>query len=264
MKSKIKHLLAHILYRLHEKHLLPNHIRVQGMDETLDELLRTNKSLVRFGDGEMDIIKGKDIKFQKYEPRLATRMQAILKHETAGLLVAIPDIFGGLSLYRDESASHWREHLLFYRRHYRRLLNADKPYGNAFVSRPYFMFADRTKAKEWFAKIKEIWENKDIVIVEGENTRGGIGNDLFDGAASVERIICPPKNAFAAYDDILARCKACPHERLFLISLGPTAKLLVEDLYLLGYRALDMGHIDMEYEWFLRGAVEKIVPEKRV
>jgi len=262
MKNNIKHLLANIMYWLHEKHILPNHIQVLSMDETLDELLASNKSLVRFGDGEMDIIKGKDIKFQKHEPQLEMRMQEILGCEENGLIVAIPDIFGGLSLYRTESASHWREHLFFYRKHYRRLLNADKPYGNSFVSRPYFMFADRRSANEWFAKIKRIWENKDIVIVEGENTRGGIGNDLFDTAASTERIICPPKDAFAAYDDILSQCKAYPKDRLFIISLGPAAKPLAADLYLAGYRALDMGHVDMEYEWFLRKAEEKTALEK--
>ena len=44
---------------------------------------------------------------------------------------------------------------------------------------------------------------------------------------------------------------------MFLISLGVAAKFLAEKLFLEGYRALDIGNLDMEYEWYLRGAVEK-------
>ena len=30
------------------------------------------------------------------------------------------------------------------------------------------------------------------------------------------------------------------------------------DLYKLGYQAIDAGHIDIEYEWFLRKATKRI------
>ena len=40
--------------------------------------------------------------------------------------------------------------------------------------------------------------------------------------------------------------------------MGPTATALAYDLYKLGYQAIDVGHIDIEYEWYLRKAREKI------
>ena len=40
--------------------------------------------------------------------------------------------------------------------------------------------------------------------------------------------------------------------------LGPTAKVLAYDLALEGYWAVDIGHIDSEYEWFRMGATHKI------
>ena len=40
--------------------------------------------------------------------------------------------------------------------------------------------------------------------------------------------------------------------------MGPTATLLSFDLFKLGYKALDVGHIDIEYEWYLRKAKKKI------
>ena len=46
-------------------------------------------------------------------------------------------------------------------------------------------------------------------------------------------------------------------DSLILIALGPTATLLSYNLAKEGYQALDIGHFDIEYEWFLRGASKK-------
>ena len=45
--------------------------------------------------------------------------------------------------------------------------------------------------------------------------------------------------------------------KLILIALGPTATVLAYDLAIEGYQAIDIGHIDIEYEWFLQGVTEK-------
>ena len=52
-------------------------------------------------------------------------------------------------------------------------------------------------------------------------------------------------------------------DHLVIIALGATATVLAYDLTLDGYQALDLGHIDIEYEWFLRGAKTAIsIPGK--
>lgn len=58
MKRVIKNILAVTAYYLYEKGILHNRIRVHSIDETIDELLSTEKSMVRFGDGEIVMIKG--------------------------------------------------------------------------------------------------------------------------------------------------------------------------------------------------------------
>ena len=91
----------------------------------------------------------------------------------------------------------------------------------------------------------------------------GIGNDLFDNVKSIKRILCPAKNAFDKYDAILAECEKQSKDKLFLIALGPTATVLAYDLANLGYWALDVGHIDICYEWKLRGGKGKVaIPGK--
>ena len=80
---------------------------------------------------------------------------------------------------------------------------------------------------------------------------------MLDSARSIERIIGPSSDAYKKLDELFACCKEYPKDRLFLVSLGVAAKFLVEKLFLEGYRALDIGNLDMEYEWYLHQAKEK-------
>ena len=51
---------------------------------------------------------------------------------------------------------------------------------------------------------------------------------------------------------------------LICISLGPSATVLAYDLAKLGYQALDIGQIDNEYDWYLRGADERVAIEGKM
>jgi len=95
------------------------------------------------------------------------------------------------------------------------------------------------------------------LIVEGEFSRLGVGNNLFDNAASIERIICPAEHAFRIYSVILETIKKLGKDKLIIIALGPTATILAYDLAREDYWALDLGHIDIEYMWSLMSAQEK-------
>ena len=47
-------------------------------------------------------------------------------------------------------------------------------------------------------------------------------------------------------------------EKLVLLALGPTATVMAYDLSHLGFQAIDIGNVDIEYEWYLRGATSKV------
>ena len=85
-----------------------------------------------------------------------------------------------------------------------------------------------------------------------------MGNDLFNNTKSIKRILCPAVNAFNVYQKIINQVKKIDKSNLILLALGPTSTVLAYDLDKLGYRAIDVGHIDIEYEWFLRNATKKI------
>lgn len=254
----IKDRIAEFVYSFYKRGIIKNRIRVYSIDETLDQLVNTNKSLVRFGDGEITMIRGRSLKLQKVDPGLVEDLKRILQYEYDELMVSVPDIFDGVEQYHAKSQQFWKDHLLFSRRIYEKYCNTERIYGNAYVSRCYYAFEDKKLCSQWFAKVRKIWANKHIVVVEGERSHSGAGNDLLDTALDVERIIGPSSNAYQRLEEIKKECLKYPKDRVFLVALGAAAKALTEALFLEGYRVIDIGNLDMEYEWFLQKAERKM------
>ena len=132
-------------------------------------------------------------------------------------------------------------------------------YYSSFISRFYIIQKDKSNVQKYIKKLKKIWEKKDVLIIEGEKSRLGVGNDLFDNIKSIQRILCPSKNAFFIYNKILKEALKTDKKNLILLVLGPTASVLAYDLYKAGYQVIDIGHVDIEYEWFIRNVTSKII-----
>lgn len=262
MKQLIKDIFAQIDYLLYRLNAKKCNIRVHTVEETIEELIRTDKSMVRFGDGEITMIRGRSLKLQQVKPEITDGLKRIIRYQYDGMIVTIPEIFGDLSIYRKKSRQFWKDHLFFSRKIYEQYCNSDKEYFNTSISRFYLTLEDKSKCEEWVKGIKQIWENKDIVVVEGERTHNGVGNDLFDTAKTVERVIGPGSNAYEYLEEIIENCRQYPKDRLFLVSLGVAAKFFTEKMFLDGYRVLDIGNLDMEYEWYLQKANYKIALPK--
>lgn len=259
IKGFIKEKAADIVYSLYRNGVLKmkHPVRVMSVDETIDELLNTEKSLVRFGDGEIVMMRGRALKFQKEDEALASRLREIIRYKDDGLMVSVQDIFGDLSMYIPASRRFWKDHLLAYRKYYDMWLDPDRVYASTSFSRCYATIQDRSQSPGWFEKIKRIWKDRRVVVVEGERSFTGVGNDLLSEALEVRRIIGPASQAYAAYDRILEACRRMPKDRLMLLAIGPSAKPLAEDLFHDGYRVIDIGHLNMEYNWFLAGVEDK-------
>ena len=236
-------------------------ISVMSIDETLDQLLETEQSLIRFGDGEFHIMNGYDIGFQEYNEELSNSMKDILLNANKeDILICMPEVFevfAGNFPQDHNSETFWKRELDAFAPFFRIYCQSQK-YGSAFISRPYIYNKDRSRAFDQFEKMKQLFEGKDLLIVEGVTSRSGVGNDLFDKASSIKRIICPSYNAFSKIQEIREKILEHVEGRLILLMLGPTAKVLAYQLSQLGYRALDLGHIDSEYEWMKMGAETRV------
>lgn len=235
---------------------------IKGGEETIHEIVMQGKSISRYGDGEFDLLLGMDNSFQKKNEKLAIRLAEILKSNLENHIVAIPNVYGAFENRTEEFKECFRRHLSGGRREKEyALLDMKKVYYDAFISRPYKDYEDKSHAGEHFQMLKQIWNGKDVTIVEGMKTRMGVGNDLLAGVKSCNRILCPVVNAFDFYEDILTAIKKVDRSRIILIALGATATVLAYDLAQEGYQAIDIGHIDIEYEWYLRGALKAEVIE---
>ena len=232
---------------------------VLSSEDSLRYILENKISVSRFGDGEIFIISGAQIGFQVSNPILQQRLAEVLRSNSPGHKVAIPDVFGSLSRFTPMSRDFWEKNGRYNILYWMQYINGKQQYLDALISRFYIDYLNTERSTRIIKLWKDIWNQKKIIIVEGHSTGLGHNNDLFDNAASISRILCPPKNAFEQYERILSaiRQHTSPDE-LVLIALGPTATVLAYDLSQQGIWAIDTGHLDIEYEWFLARAQSKI------
>lgn len=241
--------------------------KVMGLEETLEYIIKTGCSLCRYGDGEFELVAGCDMSFEAANPTMQRRLIEILQNPIPNCLCCIPNVFGSLARYTSDERRCWRHAAVWMRplvekylsAEYKRGVSQDMVLGDALISRAYLGGADKAVAQKIFSLWKKVWEGQDILIVEGRFSRLGIGNDLFSSAKSIRRIWCPAVHAFEKYGTISETIKnEAKNGDLILLALGATATILAYDLAKVGYRALDVGHIDVEYMWMQMGATSKI------
>ena len=253
-----KKLFVDSLMKLNSNEENALNIKVLGILDTLNYIIAHNSSVSRFGDGEMYIITGHNIPYQHYDENLANELKEIIRSESnESLVVCLSDVFERLDRYNQSAIDFWKQHLNNNYVYYKSLCKAPW-YGSTFISRPYMDLVDKSLSKMYFNTIKKLWDKKNILIVEGANSRSGVGNDLFDNANSVERIICPSKHAYSKIDEIESLIEKHAESKLILLILGPTAKVLAKRLSNKKFQAIDMGHIDSEYEWYKMKANTKV------
>ncbi len=251
LRKKIGPIFA-LLFYIFRTNFKKDSTHIMSLDATIDYILKHNTSMIRFGDGEISLLNDDDLHFQRVDSVLKEKLIGIFKSYHTNLLICIPNIFGNLRKFNSRSFWFSIHHVFKYYKYWKNLLSKKQIYGDAFVTRPFLSYKKTDHAAIIFDKLFSIWKNKKITLIEGEKSRLGVGNDMFNEVLEIERILCPAENAFAKYTDIKEAAFRTPKNRLILVSLGPTAKILAYELFLAGYRVLDIGHIDMEYEMFLR------------
>lgn len=235
-------------------------INILDTVESINYIIEHKCSVSRFGDGEFDLIRGGKIGYQKPDVNLAKQLSHVLAATDApNHIVGIPLPLKDVSLLKKGSKDFWNYFVLRYGKRVRGLLSSGRTYVDTQLSRFYSIYDDISYSDTVWHNLKRIWESQDIVIVEGTQTRSGVGNDLYDNARSIARIIGPAENAYSMYNEMLhAITSNVTKEKLILLCYGPTATILAYDLAKLGYRAIDLGHLDIEYEWYRMKVPHKV------
>ena len=227
--------------------------------ETIEKIVQ-GYSISRYGDGEFDIaFRKKSINFQEYDLELSNYLKEILNSSLPKHLVAIPRTLIEIKNLKDNEKYFWSRYYLKQKKKLKENISNKKVYFDSMISRfymPYIKFEENIKDIE---NLINYFSNKKILIIEGENTRFGLGNSLLKNASEIQRIILPDKNGFKKYKIILDFVlNNFTKDNIILIALGPTATVLAYEFCKNGYQALDIGHMDVEYEWYLLKAKRKI------
>lgn len=236
--------------------------KIMSIKKTIDRVVEEGLSLSRFGDGELAWMCNIPTNtFQQNSDSLASALKEAFLSRNKKLLVTLSSPMVRTSPFNNFCVIHWGKFVKTKYCYYKDFIDYKYTYGDTHTSRFYMDFKDKSKRRvEPIVKnLRRIWQGRSVIFVEGAHTRLGIGNNLFNNAKSVRRIVCPDKDAFFMIDDIERAVKESYREGdLIILALGPTATVLAYRLTeKYSMQALDLGHIDVEYIWYINGVKNK-------
>ena len=228
--------------------------------KTMRYLSVSKKDFIRFGDGEikwMNCVGSNS--FEPISESLKDELMSLTNIEDQNLLFGINSrIFLKRMLFKDKKTKEY--YYRFSKRFHDFLLNTFSPNHYYLEGSISWHFREtkhsKNHYKKYFNYAKRLWNNLDVLIVEGSEVRNGVGNDLFDNARSIKRIHCPQQCSFEKKDLICnSIIKAIKNYNfdIILFSIGPTSKIIIESLRHKKTKArlLDFGSFDLDYTFFI-------------
>lgn len=238
-KNSFKLCSIMIYYRLTKKVPTKLDFNILSQSKTLDLLSTSNKSIIRFGDGEFLLISGLDIGFQKYSDELKNDFLKILNDEDNRLLVGLHSC---VNLHDSEiEESGWRIGAI---RVIKILLpfvikNKNRLFGDAVVFYAY--------NKNYF-NVTRLVENKEIVIFANELiVKEVFIQNLFSEASKIYTIIVDKKHSYEKKDIYLNEFYTLVKNKnknnlRILLGGGPGSKVIGYTLIKDDYVCYDLGN----------------------
>lgn len=244
MEFKYEDILENFLYYLPDSQIF----RPEILDSkrTIQLLKTSHCSLARFGDGELMLISGKDIPYQVYDEELAEKMKEILLNKQKNLLVGINHWYFHCK-YNPKQENYSRSFELFTMPIFRKMLLNHIDINTIYCDAGFTGLEQENN--ELFENLREIWNNKKILIITCENAIKNIKYNIYDNASMINYLFVPNKNAYSEYKNVLTEIKKYEKDTLIILMCGPLAKILASDFSKQGYTALDLGHILKSYDY---------------
>ena len=247
-------------------------LHINSPFQTIKYILEHRCSVSRYGDGELQLVwhyaecgSAENFKvdtFQRYDEKLAKRLAEILSCRNKGKnhIVCIPEAFKSQQIYKGYTKLFWKRFFVNECVPHLNLFSPENDYYDTNFTRFYMDHTAKWNENlpQYIELLKRIWDNRDVCFIEGDTSRLGVGNDLFNNARSVTRLLVPATDAYSKYNEILSRVDSLSKHKLYLLALGATATVLAYDMANLGYWAIDVGHVDIEYEWMKIKAKHKV------
>lgn len=218
---------------------------MSGYPDVLDEIqtleiLLEGHGCVRYGDGDFKIIRGQHDQFQAADPALARRLaEGLVEPPPDGLLVCLPrinDLPVASPFHR-----HWQT-FLESDAGIIPFLPDDRGWGSSFISRPDF--APWIHNEEYYDRFSLLWREKDVVLV-GSGHRSVTVEWLMNTPYPPRSIMAVHTAARQAWKDYEQTKGAIGRPDLAILSCGPMARVLGNELAQEGVQVLDVGHLGL-------------------
>lgn len=244
-------LIDQILYEIPSSNIKKP--KILNHNDTIDAIIKNGASICRFGDGELNIIAGGNIPFQAYNQTLASRLKEILSFPKRNLYIGInyEYYYANLENFTPICKKFYREAVPKLRKNLSSVIDWTKQYYSAGFTQLYQTMLTYD-FESHYKKLKTIWQNKKVLIVCCKNAIENQKFNIFDNANTIDYLFIPPTNAYSEYENILEKITQYPKNTVIIIMAGPTAKVLVSDLYNIGYQALDLGHLAKDYDYYMQ------------
>lgn len=238
-----------VIYEFEEDKTILSRLCIFDEDETLRLLENNPKSFARFGDGEIDIIRGFDGVFQKYDLELAKRLKNILINKNDSIYVGLnPSYFESPLKFSEANKKFYRLKGTSYRRFLLDTCSKDVQYLDACCFGGYFRHNDDYDFAQHYQRIENLFKGKSIVVVCGQGVKDEVSFDVFKKAKQVKIVEAPRRDAYSSFDKIVSDIKSIAEESdLICISLGMTATAMVVELSEAKYMAWDVGHMIQDF-----------------
>jgi glycosyltransferase family protein len=256
--KRIKNLPKDIYRKIESKgyndNIYSNIIKIMTPEDSVKYLAENLVSFCRFGDGEIAIMRGESIAFQKADDMLSKRLKEILRSDIEGLKIGVNYLYMNPYQGVNEYTKKFLNTLAMQRKFMIKNCNKNITYIDAGITQLYQNY-EMFDFDNHFKTMQEIFRGKDITLVCGKSILNNIKYNPLDVCNSVEYIYEPSINAFSEYDKILKRVLNVNKNRIICVILGPAAKVLVYDLHIRGHIACDIGHYIKDYDSYMRKQV---------
>lgn len=210
--------------------------------KTVDIILQQHKSVIRFGDGEFNILDKKNVSYQIYSKSLRIELQKCIdfyidNEMNVSYILCMPREFLNCSGMKILHSVQYFKSWSFSRYYFNKKYDKAITYGDA------FLFSNENI--NYYDKIWKNGEVTEIVFIHNDKKYADRFSDKYK--KKVYFISIPDQNSFEIIDDIILKVKNVinKHNKLHmmvLISAGPCGKIIVRRLSEYGIWAIDTGH----------------------
>ncbi len=225
-------------------------IKFLTQKESIQELISSNKSLIRWGDGESSILMGGDLYFQKNSHTLRKYLNCAVKEytENSDYLIAVPAQFLTCTNYDLKISGKyrlWMKTRYVFKFFFRK---SDNKFLDAFIFREDSSLDNKL--------IERLWSSEKVIFFVHNNYKYYVDFKKNNPDKKVYFIGINSANSFAQMNKSIRKIISINKKHNFkkesfccLISAGPAAKAYVIELSRIGFKSLDMGHY-FDYKFY--------------